>query len=140
MAKFTGVSGREWDIHLTLGKLKKIKDDLGIDLLSPWEEDLLLKIGANIFVFANVMAICVPLSDESEAEVLANDLRGAAFDAAFMALFEELSDFFLAGQREIVRELPKMILSGSLKNSEEIKQRVLDSMNETSEKKTLKKR
>ena len=34
---FKDDNGREWKIHLTLGKVKKINDELGLDLLAPWD-------------------------------------------------------------------------------------------------------
>ena len=133
MAKFSGVSGREWDVHLTLGKIRDIKIKCGIDLLEPWDGELLVRLAGNVLVFAEVMAIVIPLSDAVEAELLANDLRGDSLDAAVSAFLEELSLFFVAGDRSRFLLLYRKIMELMTMSLPAIEKKVNDAISETLE-------
>jgi len=133
MTKFRGASGREWDIHLTLGKIKEIKSKHGIDLLAPWDGQVINEITDNILVFAEIMSVSVALSSVAEAELLADDLRGEALEAAVTAFVEELSDFFLAGKRELLLLMYRKGMEGLQKSLPEIAKRLDSVISETLE-------
>ncbi len=72
---FKDDNNREWHIHLTLGKVKKINDEIGLDLLAPDDDG------------------------EAAGEALADGLRGEGLDRALLAFWKDLSGFFVGAQR-----------------------------------------
>jgi hypothetical protein len=93
---------REWKIRLTLGKVKKINDDLGLDLLAPWDGKAVDALTKDVMRFAGVLALAVdfaPDAGEIEGEALADGLRGEGLDRAILAFWKDLSGFFPGAQR-----------------------------------------
>ncbi len=99
---FRDDNGREWRIHLTLGKVKKINEEIGLDLLAPWDGRAIDAVTKNVMRFARVLAMAVDFGDddgEAAGEALADGLRGEGLDRAFLAFWKELSGFFVGAQR-----------------------------------------
>jgi len=103
MTPFADDNGREWRIHLTLGKVKEINDIIGLDLLAPWDGKAVDAVTKNIFQFAKIMALAVRFDDKADAagqgEALADGLRGEGLDRAIIAFWRDLSHFFVGQQR-----------------------------------------
>ena len=100
---FTDDNGREWRIHLTLGKVKEINDLLGLDLLAPWDGKAIDAVTRDIFQFARIMGMAVVFDDKAdparEGEALADGLRGEGLDRAIIAFWRDLAGFFVGQQR-----------------------------------------
>jgi hypothetical protein len=99
---FRDDNGREWKIHLTLGKVKRINDDLGLDLLAPWDGKAIDALTRNVMRFARAMALAVDFGPDAGAdtgEALADGLRGEGLDRAILAFWRDLSHFFVGAQR-----------------------------------------
>ena len=100
---FTDDNGREWKIHLTLGKVKDINDIVGLDLLAPWDGKAIDAVTKNIFQFARIMALAVQFDDkadpEEQAQALSDGLRGEGLDRGIIAFWRDLSGFFVGQQR-----------------------------------------
>ena len=99
---FKDDNGREWKIRLTLGKIKKIKDEDGLDLLAPWDGKAVDALTKDVQRFADVMALVVdfgPDAAEADGEALADGLRGEGLDRAVLGFWRDLSGFFVGAQR-----------------------------------------
>ena len=99
---FRDDAGREWKIHLTLGKVKSINEDVGLDLLAPWDGKAIDALTKDVMRFARAMAIAVdfgPDADATAGEALADGLRGEGLDRAILAFWGDLSNFFVGAQR-----------------------------------------
>ena len=103
MTPFTDDNGREWRIHLTLGKVKEINDIIGLDLLAPWDGKAIDAVTKDIFQFARIMAMAVKFDDKTDpaeqGEALADGLRSEGLDRAIIAFWRDLSGFFVGQQR-----------------------------------------
>ena len=99
---FRDDAGREWKIHLTLGKVKSINEEIGLDLLAPWDGKAIDALTKDVMRFARVMAIAVDFGPDAGAaagEALADGLRGEGLDRAILAFWGDLSNFFVGAQR-----------------------------------------
>jgi len=99
---FKDDSGREWKIHLTLGKVKRINEELALDLLAPWDGKAVDALTKDVMRFARVMALAVdfgPDAGEEAGEALADGLRGEGLDRAILAFWRDLANFFAGAQR-----------------------------------------
>ena len=99
---FKDDNGREWKIRLTLGKVKRINEDLGLDLLAPWDGKAVDALTKDVMRFAKVMALAVdfgPDAGAEDGEALADGLRGEGLDRAILAFWRDLSGFFAGAQR-----------------------------------------
>ena len=99
---FNDDNGRQWKIHLTLGKVKKINDELGLDLLAPWDGRAIDAVTKDVMRFARVLALAVDFGDGDNVamgEALADGLRGEGLDRALLAFWKDLSGFFVGAQR-----------------------------------------
>ena len=98
--KFIDNNGREWSLHLTLGAVKEINRELGVNLLDPWDGTAIDAFVADPLRLAATLAKAIPLANEVEAEALASGLRGVGLDNAIAAFYEDLASFFPAGHRQ----------------------------------------
>ena len=99
---FRDDAGREWKIHLTLGKVKSINEEIGLDLLAPWDGKAIDALTKDVMRFARAMALAVdfgPDADATAGEELADGLRGEGLDRAILAFWGDLSNFFVGAQR-----------------------------------------
>lgn len=99
---FRDVAGRDWILALTVGDLKRLRKDLGVDLLEAARGDLLSRLADDPVLLADVLAVL--LAPERDAMGLSADdfrarLRGSVFDDAGACLVRALLDFFPLSQR-----------------------------------------
>lgn len=99
MAKFQTKDGREWEIELTVGHLKRLRVDCGIDLrdaLKPGAESLVSamgdpdKFGQMIWIFCGPQAEQAGLTPES----FVDGFDGEVFRAATAAVWDAIFSFF----------------------------------------------
>ena len=106
--KFRDNNDREWRIKLTLEKVKRIKEEFDLDLLAPWDGRVIDELTKDVMRFAEVMAMAVDFSTETDADVgeaLADGMRGEGLDRAILAFWKDLSDFFPGAQRLALQTL-----------------------------------
>jgi hypothetical protein len=99
---FKDDNGREWKIRLTLGKVKTINEEIGLDLLAPWDGKAIDALTKDVMRFARAMALAVDFGADAGAntgEELADGLRGEGLDRAVLAFWRDLSNFFVGAQR-----------------------------------------
>ena len=105
MRTFKDNTGREWQIALSIGSAKRIKDALGIDLLDPSGVQRLADspydVANTLFVLCQEQATAAGISDEQ----FGGKLSGDSIDDATDALMLEIVDFFPKRQREALRTL-----------------------------------
>ena len=99
MHTFTDTRDRHWEISLTLGAAKRVRDLLGINLLEPEAGDppLLTRLGTDPILLLDVIfCIVKPQADQRNVTDLdfGESLGGDVVLAAQKALYEELIDFF----------------------------------------------
>ena len=101
MKRFNDSTGAEWKLELTLGSAKRIKDDLGIDLLCPAKDNEGKTAVERLWGDAWLMgeAILCLLSDQIAGSEISTDamrqrFNGKALTEAEIAFREELIDFF----------------------------------------------
>jgi hypothetical protein len=99
---FRDAEGRAWLLALTVGDLKRLRKDLGVDLLDAARGDLLSRLADDPVLLADVLAVL--LAPDLAAKDLAPDvfkaaLRGPVFDDAGACLVRALLDFFPLSQR-----------------------------------------
>lgn len=97
--KFKDRNGQEWTLHLTLGLVKQINDEMGVNLLAPWDGRAIDELVAEPIRLGDILARAISPKDEKQAEALAEGLRGEGLDNAIAAFCEDLASFFPAGQR-----------------------------------------
>jgi len=110
MKSFKDTAGRQWNIAVTIGAAKRIKDTLGVDLLRldrPSEDDqlpLLTRLGVDELLLAEIICCLIGEKQFAEHEVTENDIRdsfdGSTMLAAQTAFYEELIDFFRSRGRD----------------------------------------
>jgi len=106
MKKFRDAEGREWRIVLNIAAARKLKDELGVDLLDGG--DSTQRLAGDPYTMANVLwllcekqAIEAGINDEQFGEALAGD----PIDDATTALLEEVVDFFPQGRRKAMKPM-----------------------------------
>jgi len=104
MRSFCDRNGRAWEITLTIGSAKRVKEALDVDLLEPMKGDppLVAKVSADIELFCNVLwALCRPAAEVEKVspETFSEALGGDAIGQAIEAFFAEWIDFFLLVRR-----------------------------------------
>lgn len=105
MKTFKDNTGREWQIALSIGSAKRLKDTLQIDLLdaagvqrladSPYD------VADTLYVLCQDEAAAAGISDQQFGARLAGD----SIDEATDALMAEIVDFFPKRQREALKSL-----------------------------------
>ncbi len=99
MKTFTDKEGRSWDITLTVGSAKRVRDLLDVNLLEPEAGDppLITRIGTDEILLCDIIyCLCRPqaqsrsLTDEQFGELLCGDVILAAQEA----FYAEMLDFF----------------------------------------------
>ena len=104
MTSFKDTADRQWNISVTIGSAKRIKDSLGVDLLrldKPSEDDklpLLTRLGLDELLLAEIICCLIGEKQFAEHDVTEDDIRdsfdGSTMLAAQSAFYEELIDFF----------------------------------------------
>ena len=128
MKKFKDNLGQEWVLSLNLGKVRKFRDRIGLDLLHPQHHLQVLQSKTDRLTF--VFMLCEEQSKKYEVNVdeFEERLYGEGFaDAASDAFLEDLADFYqrlgedglagmtvrsLATMRKARKRLVKMMKTG----------------------------
>lgn len=113
MKTFKDNMGQVWTFQLSLGKVRKIREQIGLDVLNPRHYMQILDSLTDRLTY--VCLLCEKQAKEFEVGVdeFEERLMGDGFsDAASNALLEETKDFFLKlGQRGMARLAEKSIES-----------------------------
>lgn len=121
MTEFTDSNGRVWNMHLTHAKIDHLNDILNkgqddkIDLLELTDDDGVFRIDMFPRLVRSPRRIAEIIAgamkwekdDEDENEALFDGLKGDGIEIAMSAFFDELSLFFPAGQRAVIRQIMK---------------------------------
>ena len=118
MHKFKDAKGREWRLTLTIGHIKPIEAETGVNLLKidkPFKQDsedyrdddgqplrLLVRLQLDLeLLFAVIFAAVMKQADEEGVDELefGESMEGEAHVAAHNAFWAELKDFFLNARR-----------------------------------------
>lgn len=97
MFTFKDTEGRSWDLSLTIGDVKRVKNLVGVDLLDARQGQLLSDLASDPVATVDVLyAIVKP---EADARNVSDEQFGAALDGesvrkAIDAFVEALIDFF----------------------------------------------
>ncbi len=99
MKRFTDNAGRDWQLAVTLGSVRRVRDALDIDLLSPESGDppVMTRLATDEMLLGGVIAELLAPQLEARGttpEQLADSFDGATMAAAAEAFFTELADFF----------------------------------------------
>ena len=99
MAKFKDGNGDEWEIRITAGHLRPLREDFGIDLrdtLKPGESTLVNILGDPEQFMRVVYSLCEPQVEKRglTPEQFAYRFDGDTLEAAAVALFGAINDFF----------------------------------------------
>ena len=121
MRAFKDSAGREWEISITIGAVKRVRDLLKlngetVDLLSPnsGNPPLITRLFLDLCLLVDVLyALCRPRAQELRIsdEEFGASIAGEEAKAAYEAFFEELIDFFQKAGRQ---DAAKMV-AGNLK-------------------------
>lgn len=109
MRKFTDAAGRTWDVVLSIGALKRVRDQLQVNLLDLEDGKLLDRLASDpillvdvIFVVCSKQAEKAGVTDEDFGEAMI----GETLDSATAALMEEIIESFRDPRRRtVMREL-----------------------------------
>lgn len=105
MAKFRDSEGREWAVSVTIYDARRIKKELGVDLLD--HRQVTAVCGDIIKAIDVLWLLCESQAKERQIsdEAFGRSLGGDAIEAAIDALLGAMTDFFPKRQREILRGL-----------------------------------
>lgn len=110
MHPFTDSAGRTWILSMNVGAIRRVKAQLGIDLLTVLDHDcqLFARLGADIALAVDL--VWVLIADQAEKmgvtdEQFGESLVGDAIDRAMEALVAETIAFFPQGRRAILAKL-----------------------------------
>ena len=130
---------QQWNLSLTLGKVRNLRDKLGLDLLNPQHHLQVLNSLTDRMAF--VFLLCESQAKEYEIDVdeFEERLMGDGFaDDASVAFLEELSDFFQrlgqVGLAKITQRSIKTMKAGKERMTQMIANGHFDSLLDTVEK------
>lgn len=110
MHSFTDSAGRTWLVSINVGAIKRVKAQLGVDLLTVLDRDcqLFARLGADIALAVDL--VWALIADQAEKlgvsdEQFGESLAGDAIDRAMEALVAETIAFFPQGRRAILTKL-----------------------------------
>lgn len=105
MPKFRDSEGREWSVSVTIYDWRRIKKELGIDLL---DHQHIVRLRNDVMSEVDVLwMLCELQAKEKQItdEAFGRSLGGDAIEEAHSALDEAMIDFFPKRQRETLRGL-----------------------------------
>ena len=99
MKQFNDKHGVEWEISVTAGSIKRVRDLIGVDLFKPGEGEppTLVRVHEPALFCDVLYAVCQPEAKRRNvtSEQFGEGLAGDVIHAARAAFFEEYHDFFL---------------------------------------------
>lgn len=118
MSKFTDSTGRNWDVAITIGDMRRVKKARPeVDLLNMLvgKEQLIVALNADLELFCDVLFLL--LEPQAQAisvtdEMFGTALGGAAIRDAHKAFWESMTSFFTEmGQTELAEAIGKMLIT-----------------------------
>ena len=106
MKTFKDNLGRNWQISVTVGSAKRVRDLAGSDILQ-LKAETLKRLGEDPYFLADVFyALVKPEADAAKVspENFAEGLAGDAVEEATEILLDELMLFFPSAQRKILQD------------------------------------
>lgn len=101
MAQFVDAANRPWQVNLDVGRVKRVRDELHLDLLS---EESVKRLADDIVLFVDVLGVVceeeiakLPGAAEDHSvgvREFVKQLRDGTLDRAVDAFIESISDFF----------------------------------------------
>ncbi|MFA6805222.1 MAG: hypothetical protein WCR17_04525 [Candidatus Methanomethylophilaceae archaeon] len=127
MKIFKDVNGKEWQISITVGTIKRVKDLMDVNLIDAVSTDLIDKMKSDpVFLCDILYAICKPQADKDGVSDIefGEGLVGDAIASATDALIGDLVDFFPASQRVILRKALAKIEAAEKQMTEMMDQKI----------------
>ncbi|MEX2187955.1 MAG: hypothetical protein WD875_14210 [Pirellulales bacterium] len=119
MPSFKDTNGREWLVTLNVAQVKRVREQLRINLADLQEGDLLSRLADPVTLVDVLFVLVQPQADDINVsdEQFATGLGGDTLTAASTALLEALCDFFPDPQRMLLR---KVLRATTVKRAEAI--------------------
>lgn len=90
---FTDTKGRTWDLTLTIGTIKRVKNTLGIDILAIEDGQFLVDLSRDVWKLVDMVYVIIKpqadaqgVSDEDFGEALGGEALANASDAFLLAV------------------------------------------------------
>ena len=107
MKTFKDSTGREWRVEVNVTAVKRVRDLLGVDLLTAGDGKLFQELARDPVLLTDVVyALCKPQADKANVtdEEYGRGMGGEAIDNAVCALMPELVNFFPNPRRAILQK------------------------------------
>lgn len=111
MKTFKDKNGKEWQIELTIGSAKRVRDYADADLISPKVGETVAKLSSNPELLVNTLyALCKPQCEAADPKIseegFAEAFNGKAIEDATTALVDEICVFSQSpGVRQALKEI-----------------------------------
>jgi len=107
--QFTDTMGRKWPIKMTVGKVRQVRDRLGVDITDAIDptKNVVDQIANDPVLMFDIIYLCVQEKMEQEnieAQSLADAISGDTIEEASVALINAIIDFFPKSKTEVIRE------------------------------------
>jgi len=103
---FKDEAGREWRLKVHVPAAKRVRDDVGVDLLEVGDGQLVKRLIEQPADLVGVLWVLVEQQAKQQdvsPEAFGEGLCGEAIDSAIDCLFEALCDFFPPSKRAVLR-------------------------------------
>ena len=111
MKTFKDNAGRTWTVEVNIATVKRVRSLINVDLMDVINKDnhenLMNRLALDPILMGNVVyAVCKPDADKINVddENFGRALAGDVIDHAYMALMEELVDFFPEEKRQVLHK------------------------------------
>ena len=105
MKQFVDNAGRTWGITINVDAIRRVRDVLGLDLLSAVEGKLIERLAGDPILLCDVLyVLCKPEAEQREVTDtdFGRAMAGDAIEAATTSLLEELVSFFPSSRRQLL--------------------------------------
>ena len=120
---FSDVDGRTWQLRLTIGNVRRIRDAAGVDFANITDGKVFLELGADVEKFARVLwVLCEQQAEfhQLDPEKFVEAFDGATIDAAAEALIAAILNFTRASMRAPLQTVIQAALSSRQKSLTEV--------------------
>jgi hypothetical protein len=108
MHSFKDTSGAEWKLELTVGSIKRVRDEVKVNLADDVFTGLLDKLAGDTLLLCDVVwSLIKPQAQALDVDVekWCNRMGGDALDKASKALLDELIDFSPPPRRGLLKQI-----------------------------------
>jgi hypothetical protein len=107
MQSFKDNQGATWSIEITVTTVKRLKNELDLDLMKIAEpdSDLLDRLAGDPILLVDALWVICRDNATITDEEFGQRMGGESIDNAVMALMEAIADFFPRARREILRKM-----------------------------------